>query len=299
MGQRGQVVHVRGARGARLLGGVNVPCALLAANRRWASFVPLAGGELDAASVAAGAGADVVRVWFDDDAGVVLQLTGADGFAGELSVRRREEGGASAEDQRFVGALVGRKLLSAAAAKRFVARLAEPPSSRDAWADDHGVEQLFGFPFVRPIPVEADRALLLQLVPEATFVSPQLAAAGPSRAPSEKPAAPSPPPALPDAAGPVLALHVYYWTNVWSMNTWSLYNRYKKHLPASERRDVDALVDAVGRGSPEEIPERVTSILARIWAAEDWDAVIRSPALDDDGSGEDELRAWQRLTGRG
>jgi hypothetical protein len=300
MGERGQVLHVRGSGGARLLRGVNVPCAFLAANRRWASFVPLAGGEIDEATVAGGAGADVVRVWFDDDSGVVLQFSGPDGFVGELAVPRGDADGLGVEDQRLIADLAGRKLLSATSAKKLAAWLAEPASVRDAWADRHGVEELFGFPFVRAIPVEADQTLVLELAPGATIVSPKPGAgAGRSAAATTTSPAPLPPGPLPDEARPVVDLHVYYWTNVWSMNNWKLYNRYKKHLPAKERSDVDELAGAVGSGAHHEIPERVTSILTRIWAAEDWDAVIRSPSLDDDGSGDAELNAWRRLTGRG
>jgi hypothetical protein len=299
MGERGQVLHVRGAGGAKLLRGANVPCAFLASNRRWASFVPLAGGEINAASVASGAGADVARIWFDDDAGVVLQFTGPDGFAGELGVPRGDADGLGAEDQRLISDLVARKLLSATAAKKLAAWLGEATSVRDAWADRHGVEELFGFPFVRAIPVEADGALVRELVSEATIVAPTPDART-ERSGAAPPTAPAPAPTpLPDDAGPVLALHVHYWTNVFSMNNWKLYNRYKKHLPAKERYDVDALVDAIGRGNHHEIPQRVTSILTRIWGADDWAAVIRSPTLDDDGSGEDELRTWRRMTGRG
>jgi hypothetical protein len=34
-------------------------------------------------------------------------------------------------------------------------------------------------------------------------------------------------------------------------------------------------------------------------AGEDWAAFIRSPKLDDDGTGEATLRRWRAMTGRG
>jgi hypothetical protein len=68
---------------------------------------------------------------------------------------------------------------------------------------------------------------------------------------------------------------------VFSMNNWKLHNRYKKHLPADQRRDVDQLCNAVATGDDDEVPRLVKGILARIWAYEDWDAVIRDPALVD------------------
>lgn len=51
-------------------------------------------------------------------------------------------------------------------------------------------------------------------------------------------------------------------------NCWNLYNRYKKHLPAERRREVDALCNLVVIGSePDEVEHAVEAILGsnRIW----------------------------------
>src|SRR4029079_2171725 len=54
-----------------------------------------------------------------------------------------------------------------------------------------------------------------------------------------------------------------------SMNTFTLYNRYKKHLLAADRSLVDALANAVATGATAEIPSRVEHILQKTWQAED------------------------------
>jgi hypothetical protein len=78
----------------------------------------------------------------------------------------------------------------------------------------------------------------------------------------------------------VLALHLHYWTELFQMNCWRLYNRYKKHLPAERRREVDELCNHVAMGSDGEVIQRaVEQILATIWTADDWDAAIRDPEL--------------------
>lgn len=64
------------------------------------------------------------------------------------------------------------------------------------------------------------------------------------------------------------------------MNGWKLYNRYKKHLPAERRREVDHLCNHVAMGSDRaEIQGAVEQILSTIWAADDWGAAIRDPEL--------------------
>jgi hypothetical protein len=75
------------------------------------------------------------------------------------------------------------------------------------------------------------------------------------------------------------------------MNNFKLYNRYKKHLPAPERPDVDRLCDAVARGDTAAIQKSVESILGRIWTSEEWDKVIRDPKLVD--GDEEEWAAWR------
>jgi hypothetical protein len=221
-------------------------------------------------------GNDTVEVWFDDDAGVTLRITGADGFAGELSVPFFDDGGSGAEDERFIDALVGRKLLTAVAGRTLKSRLKDPPQKRDAWVRDHGVEKVFRFPLEESPPARAAAAAQRD---DHTAPVPRRHR-------------------LPDEARPTIDLHVFYWTEVWSMNVWALANRYKKHLPAADRRQVDQLCNAVAMGNTDEISARVEQILTQTWQAEDWAAFIRSPKLDDDGADEDTLRRWRALTGR-
>ncbi len=252
-------------------------------NRGWTRVAAGDGEDLDPGALAAAERADVVQVWFDDDAGVTLQVAGADGFAGELLVPLADDGGAGAEDERFVDALAGRKLLTAAGARALKSRLNDPPETRDAWVRGHGVEKAFRFP------------------PAAT--KPARTASAPIGAPAydhDDHTAPVPRRhRLPDEARPTIDLHVFYWTEVWSMNVWALANRYKKHLPAADCRQVDELCNAVALGNTDEIPARVERILTQTWQAEDWAAFIRSPKLDDSGTDDDTLRRWRQMTGRG
>ena len=248
------------------------------------------GEEVDPVALAAERG-DVVQVWFDDDFGVNLRVTGAGGFAGELTFPLFEDGGAGVEDARFIDALVGRKLLTATAARTLKSRLKDPPDKRDAWILGHGVEEAFGFPSSTPEPVAA-----------AAKSAPKKAAPRKAEPAQSDVDWTVPLPRryrLSDDARPTLALHVFYWTEVWSMNTFTLYNRYKKHLPAADRHLVDELANAVAMGNAAEIPSRVEHILERTWQAEDWGAFIRSPKLDDAGTDEDTARRWRQMTGRG
>jgi hypothetical protein len=234
---------------------------------------------------------DVVQVWFDDDAGVVVRVSGAGRLAGELTVPLFEDGGASAEDVRFIDDLVGRKLLTKTAARSLKSRLNGPPKKRDAWILGHGVERAFGLRSSTPPSGGA-----------AAKPGPRKAArkkAAPARRRDGSKASSPGRHRLPADARPTLNLHIFYWTHVWCMNSWSLYYRYKKHLPAADRRQVDELCNAAAMGKTKEIPARVEKILAQTWHEEDWAAFIRNPKLDDSGTGKDTLRRWREMTGRG
>jgi len=288
VGDRGRVVHVRASADASLKA-TRLSYTELAADRRWTSLAPLDGDDFDGAALAEAIGADVVQVWFDDDAGVMLQVDGADGFAGQLSVEFFEAGGAGVEDRRFIDAIVRRKLLTAAAARDLKKWLDEPPKKRDAWIRRHGLEKTCGFPYAETYQPSVAPA----------------SASAPARARSPSPSDDDwtvPLPRryrLPEDARPTLDLHVFYWSEVWSMNTFTLYNRYKKHLPAADRSLVDALANAVAMGATAEIPSRVEHILQKTWQAEDWAAFIRSPKVDDPGTDDDTARRWREMTGRG
>jgi hypothetical protein len=65
-----------------------------------------------------------------------------------------------------------------------------------------------------------------------------------------------------------------------------LYQRYKKHLPATQRCDVDQLVDLLARGGePGELERAVEHILSTVWSSggtpNAWDAAILGNRPDD------------------
>jgi hypothetical protein len=54
------------------------------------------------------------------------------------------------------------------------------------------------------------------------------------------------------------------------MNDWDMYRRYKKHLPASRRGEVDRLVDRMmRRGDDEQVRTALEAILGTVWDAAD------------------------------
>ena len=95
----------------------------------------------------------------------------------------------------------------------------------------------------------------------------------------------------------IIDLHFYYLTNVWSLNDWKVYNRYKKHLPAESRSEVDELVDLMMRDLPKLMRDKLESILAIVWDAEDWLAVIASDELAADLD-VDDRNAWRQRVAR-
>lgn len=77
----------------------------------------------------------------------------------------------------------------------------------------------------------------------------------------------------------IIDLHFYYLTNVWSLNDWKVYSRYKKHLPAESRFEVDHLVDLMMKSLPKEMRAKLEAIFAVVWDAEDWLAMLGSDDL--------------------
>ena len=67
----------------------------------------------------------------------------------------------------------------------------------------------------------------------------------------------------------IIELHFHYLTNIWSLNDWKVYSRYKKHLPRESRFEVDQLVDLMMRKLPREMRAKLDAIFARIWDADD------------------------------
>jgi hypothetical protein len=91
----------------------------------------------------------------------------------------------------------------------------------------------------------------------------------------------------------IIDLHFYYLANVWGLNDWKVYYRYKKHLPAESRFEVDAIVDLMMRGFPREMRAKLESIFAVVWDAEDWLALLSSEELGRDLD-EEQRAAWKR-----
>ncbi|MCE9572821.1 MAG: hypothetical protein K8W52_06665 [Deltaproteobacteria bacterium] len=121
-----------------------------------------------------------------------------------------------------------------------------------------------------------------------------------ARARTAKPApstAPAPARSFSAADRTVIDLHYVYLTQIWSMNGWKLYTRYKKHLPAERRSEVDAFITLFMNQAPyATVRAALDSILAAIWDAADWHALIRDPALLD---GEHyDREEWQALLDR-
>lgn len=298
MSEQGRTFHLRkvGAERARtLLGETGVRSALLAVNPSWASFVPVGAGEPDLGRLAVQARAHVLTVWFDEDSAVTLQVNGPEGQWAELHLPLHEEEGPSAEDERLLEEWVGYELLSAQSAAELRRRLSAPFKQRSAWLREHGVERLLELAFIPPIPMGWELEALRELAPGLELV--EAAAPAPVAWPV---AAPSPgaPRTLSPRQQATLALHLHYLTTLWNMNNWKLYTRYKRHLPAPRRAEVDDLVSAlVERGaSDEELRERLEAILADTWEAEDWDAFIRDPKLlENEVPSEEQLGDWRRL----
>ena len=80
----------------------------------------------------------------------------------------------------------------------------------------------------------------------------------------------------------IIDLHFYYLSNIWSLNDWKIYYRYKKHLPRQSRFEVDGVVDLMMKGLPKQMQAKLESIFAVIWDAEDWLAVISDEKLGAD-----------------
>jgi hypothetical protein len=75
-------------------------------------------------------------------------------------------------------------------------------------------------------------------------------------------------------------MHFRYVTEVWDFNNWKIYNRYKRHLPAARRQEVEHLVSRIMSRHPEgEIRAALEAILDSVWEADDWAAAIRDPSI--------------------
>jgi hypothetical protein len=282
MGRRGASYHVRGKHSTKAFERIGTPCVVLASNRSWTSFAPL-GDPPTGDALSRALGAPVLQIWSDDDAGTTLVFFSPDGWSGELPiVRGAESEPPGTEDRAILSRLANARIVTHTQVRKLAAQLVRGP--RDAWLDNNGVEKLLGLPFADPLPVPLSEPQLRDLGISASVTQPARAKRTPLlRVPARAPRGvrrtntTRATPALVDAQ--VLALHVHYWTELFQMNGWKLYNRYKKHLPAERRREVDELCNHVAMGEADSIQRSVEQILATIWKADDWDAAIRDPEL--------------------
>lgn len=296
MGARGHTVHVLGGNLGEALADAGQRIAVLGCNEQWTTFVPTDVSSFDDSEVSKALDRALLHVWFDDDAGISVRAYASGEFLGEMSVLT-EDADVSASDVSFIEVLETRGVLRPRQRSALLERLSEPTGRRE-WVLEHGVENLLELPFYDPVPSELpERELRERLPAGAAIVEPRKGARAKSsnvkarRARTTSTRELGPTKASWTAEEEVtLELHREYWATVFSLNNWKLYNRYKKHLPADERRDVDQLCGAIALGNDDALPGLVKSILARIWSCEDWDAVIRDPALFD---GDERVwRAW-------
>lgn len=285
MGERGHTVHVVGDR-TKTLNSLGRAVAVLGVSPRWTSFVPLDLDGYDDASASRALKAPIVRVWFDDEQGLTLQLSDQGFGLGEISLPCD---GANDGDRALLQHLVALKALTADGRDAILAKMGEGEAAR-AWVMAHGVERAMELPAFDPVPTTVSGDALLALLPEgATVIEAKAKKPRAKAAPVASDAAPTR--AWSEAERRTVDLHVTYWSRVWSPNDWALYKRYKKHLAPSERADVDRLCDAVAEGDDDALRERVSAVLARVWDREDWDAVIRDPKLAA-GEGDDARALW-------
>lgn len=161
-----------------------------------------------------------------------------------------------------------------------------------------GIETALGVPFTRPLwspvtePILRDKGLSVMIVQPSTKAKTQAKAKAKAKA---KPRATTNQLPREQIDPRVLALHLHYWSDLFQMNCWKLYNRYKKHLPAERRHDVDELCDHVALGNDVALCKGVEDILSAIWKADDWNAAIRDPELVRwEPLSAEQLADWQR-----
>jgi hypothetical protein len=288
MGERGRTIHVRdgGAREALPSAGYRV--AVVGTNERWTTFVPMDASTFKCERVSKILDRAVLEVWFDDDIGLAIQVYSSGDFVGELSLPG-EDGDVTEADLELVGKLEELDVLSRSQRSTLLERMSDTNGLRE-WTMKHGVEKLLDLPSYETMPPDLLEGELRNPLPGS-------AKAAKTRTSKPKavisPGGPTPPPkeSWSNEESATLDLHCEYWGTVFSMNNWKLYNRYKKHLPADQRRDVDELCNAVAMGDDDELAERVRSILARVWHCDNWDSVIRNAELID--GDEDVWQAWR------
>jgi len=290
MGRRGTSHHARGQHAATQFAKLGVPCAIIATNDRWTTFALL--DEINTANVAAVLDAVVMRIDADDDHGSSASFYAPDGWSAELVVEMMpSDPTLTSADRDLFAELIRRAVLTSSQGSRLQEQL-ERLRNRSGWLESDGLEKELGVPNAIPLWTPVTREVLVVNGLDVEIVKPSKRAAKPAIKAPAVDAATRHAPIDPR----VLAAHVYYWKNVFEMNGWVLYHRYKKHLPAERRREVDKLCELLVRGEePGEIEQAVERILSAVWSSDDWVAALREPRLaaDEALSGE-RLAAWQR-----
>jgi len=236
MSEQGSSLHFRKlsiAQTKKKLATLEGSCAILASNRRWTSFVPLDQASLDVARVSQLLAVTVLQVWFDEDSAVVLQIFAPDGWQAELTVPLDGTYEFGPEDERFFHGMAERKRLPSALIKELTRKMRQS-QGRDSWLRSHGLEETLGLPFVIPLPVPCTEELLREIVPDAEVVRGVKKGTGKSVLPT-LPQGPVARRTWSSSERAIVDLHFHYLMNLWSMNDWKVYYRYKKHLPAERR----------------------------------------------------------------
>lgn len=300
MGERGWTLHLHrvAAERARVeLSALGFRGVVLAHDAAWCSVAALDWHEsLGHEEVARALGCDALAVYFDDEIGVTFAFASPGGPRWEFTVPSNEPTAPSPEDLRFFAALAADGLVASGFGAELTRALAAPPTEARAWVDAHGVERLFGLPFVESVhpgtPLEILREWLpdaVEIVPvpvsERRLVPPPVVAA--EAAPSAR--------SWTDRERAIVALHQHYVTRVWQPNGWTIFNLYKRHLPADQRRRVEDLIGERLTGD-DEAKQRamVEAILALAWEGTDWLAVLRKPRILDEGLTDEERADWRR-----
>lgn len=239
---------------------------------------------------------EAVAVGFDDELGVTFAFASPKGSRGEFSVPLHKPPRPSREDLRFFDALAAAGLVAPTFGAELTRALSVPPREARDWVDAHGVERLFGLPYLRPVHPGSTMSNLRYEAPDAIEIVP-VAAAERRPVPPPHATAAAAPPSRPWTAGEraIVALHQHYVTRLWRPNDWTLFDLYKRHLPADQRDRVEAVIGTCVMGGDEaEQRAAVEAILALAWEGTDWAAVLHNPRLLDAEATDEERADWRR-----
>lgn len=283
MGGRGHTLHVRDGQASGALRRIGHRIVILGSNERWTSFIPVDAADFDDERVSAALDHPILHIWFDDDSGVVMQVYAGGNLVGEFSLTGDEP---SSADLELLQKLETLGMLTSTQRAALIDRISMADGYNE-WTLAHGLERLLELPFYLPIPDELSESELRSMLPEIAILTPlKKSRKAPSRTPKQTTPSSRTHHARKESWSEqemaTVALHCEYWSTIFCGNNWKLYHRYKKHLPADQRRDVDALCETIFMtGDENEIRRRTQDILARIWDCEDWNAFIRDPKLMD------------------